>query len=177
VNGPFNHHQGEGQQWQKRQRKGQPSLGHELQHKGVADTRLATPSSAVKEKDLSLVIVHRVHDLVEFHPLLIIEVRIVIIDHGHHLIWVIIQLLLENGVGNQDIPLLLWKGHVRIVCEKLSGLYEDVLEEVKSIVKDITLCGIQMPLSNEAVLQVITYLDLVFNARGYEVEWDDNARG
>src|ERR1700735_732493 len=122
---------------------------------------LSTPSSTVKEKYLSFVIVHRVQDLVKCLLLFLIEVGIAIIDHVSHEAWVISELFLEDGVGDQDVPLLLWKRHVGIVVKTLSRVNEDVLEEVKAIVKYIFLCAIETPFSNELVSQVITYFDLV----------------
>ena len=66
----------------------------------------------------------------------------------------------SNGLLHQ-VPILLGKGHVRIVVKKLSRLHKDILDEMKAIVKDILLCGIETTLSGESVMEVITQFDLV----------------
>src|SRR5882762_3927420 len=85
---------------------------------GVADVGLSTASSAMKEKEVSFIILCRVDDLIKGEFLLRVEMRIAIIDKASHVLWVISQLLLEKMIGNQDVPILLGKGHVRIVVKK-----------------------------------------------------------
>ena len=72
----------------------------------------------------------------------------------------LIHAMRSNGLLHQ-VPILLGKGHVRIVVKKLSRLHEDILDEMKAIVKYILLCGIETTLSGESVMEVITQFDLV----------------
>ena len=84
MNVLFGHHGGEVPQWQKR-RKGDLPLCMNHCCDSVVHMCLSTPSSAVKEENLFLVIVHQVHDFVKGKLLLRIKVRIAEIDKVSHL--------------------------------------------------------------------------------------------
>jgi hypothetical protein len=109
---------------------------------GVADVGLSTASCAVKEKELSLIVPGRVDDLVKGEFLLGIEVRIIVIDPKGHLLWVISQLLSKKRIGNQDVPILLGKGHIRIIFKRFARFHENALDEMEAIVKDVLICRI-----------------------------------
>src|ERR1700677_742836 len=130
--------------------KGDLSLCTDGCSDGVADMGLSTTSGTVKEKDVSPVVVGRVHDLVKSILLLRIESRIEVINLLSHLDGIISELLPQNRVVNVSPPLLLWSVHVLYVRKTLStGLYGDVFDEIKAIIKDIIICGIQMTASDE----------------------------
>src|ERR1700734_2612 len=119
---------------------------------GVTDMGLSTASCTVKEKQLSPVVVDRVHDLVKCLLLLWIKVRITALNLLCHLDGIISQLLSQDRIVDVRPPLLLWSVHVLYVRKTLSTrLYGDAFDEMKAIIKDIIICGIQLAASDEPV--------------------------
>jgi len=136
----------------RRDAKGNLALGTNGCGDGVADVSLSTTSCAVKEKQLSPVVVGRVHDLVECLLLLRIELGIIVLDPLKHLYRIISELLSKVRVVHVRPPLLLGSVHVLYVRETLSlRLYGDVLKEIKAIIENVVICGIQMAASDEPV--------------------------
>ena len=110
----------------------------------------------MKEKEFSFSIVNGIHDLVKSLFLLRIKVGIDMVDIPCHFLLIISKLLIKKRVGSQMVPLLLRKRHVRIVREGLFSLYEDDLDEVKTIIEDVFICGTQMAKGNEFRKEIIT---------------------
>src|ERR1700732_1318977 len=71
---------------------------------GVTDMSLSTSSSAVKEKEVSLIVLCRVNNPIKGELLLWIEVGIVVVDPGSHCLWIISQLLLKEMILDQEGP-------------------------------------------------------------------------
>src|SRR3984957_17629467 len=128
---------------------------------GIADISLPTPSCAVEEKQHSLIIPDRVHHSVKYMLLLSIKGLVACICQLRHCLCIICQLVLKDSVAMQNVPLLLRSGHRRKVeLERLAGFYEDLVEKVKAIIKDVFISRIQMTSCNEPGTQVIAYVDL-----------------
>src|ERR1700728_4471394 len=85
--------------------KGNLSLCADCSSDGVADMGLSTTSCTEKEKQISLVVVDRVHDLVECILLLRIESRIEILNLFGHLNRIVSEFLLKDRVVNVIAPL------------------------------------------------------------------------
>src|ERR1700692_4083906 len=93
---------------------------------GVGDMGLSTASCAEKEKQLSPVVVGRVHDLVECDILLRIEIGISVLHTFSNLDGIRSKFLSNDRVVNFRPPLLLWSVHVLYVRKTLSiRLYGD----------------------------------------------------
>jgi hypothetical protein len=118
-------------------------MGLNSSGEGIANMSLSTASCAVKEKVFSFSIVNGIQDLVKSVLLLWIKVGIDIVNIPCHFLPIISKLLIEKWVGSQLVPLLLRKKHVGVVREGLFSLYEDDLDEVKTVVEDIFIYGIQ----------------------------------
>src|SRR5258705_12391659 len=101
---------------------------------GVGDMGLSTTSCAEKEKQLSPVVVGRVHDLVKCVLLFQIKIGIIVLDPLSQLDGIISQLLSKDRVVNFRPPLLLRGVHVLNLRKTLSiCLYGELLKELKAI--------------------------------------------
>jgi hypothetical protein len=78
------------------------------------------------------------------------------VDIPCHFLLIISKLLIKKRVGSQLVPLLLRKRHVGVVKEGLFSLYEDDLDEVKTVVEDIFICGIQTAKGDEPRKEIVT---------------------
>ena|SRR5882724_253176 len=109
MNEQSDHHQG------RSHTKGDLALCTNGGSDGVGDMGLSTASCAEKEKQLSPVVVGRVHDLVECLLLFRIKIGIIVLDPLSHLDGIISQLLSKDRVVNFRPPLLLRCVHVLYV--------------------------------------------------------------
>ena len=113
------------------------------------------------KEELALFIDDRGHDRVISSLLSYIEPGQVLFSHVSLSSWIIGTLLGNKMVASDLLPLASDFWHVCKVIQGFSILLEDLITKEKSKVIDLVLCRLRdvMPCP-EAVLQVITYVDL-----------------
>jgi hypothetical protein len=98
-------------------RKSYTLVGTNSFQDGVADISLSSTTSTVKEEDLSLIVMDRVHDGVICCSLFSVKGPCTMSDLEQKIKLIILELFLQQLVviGLEKVPLLLRNGHGRIV--------------------------------------------------------------